>query len=107
MFDYKPIETRINIECRGVNDTKESLIVRGTTKFECTLLHKRYEFTFKQLYPNKIRIDVSDYGLTKEREDGTMSLLDKVKCYTLDKGSTIKLCTQSMDHIESVIISWE
>lgn len=66
-----------------------------------------YEITAIMLSDDVIKIDVSDYGLAKVREDGNLSLLDNENKFMLKKGEDLVLRTQTTDYGEEIKIRWD
>lgn len=87
-------------------DEKKTLLISESGKYEYTLLGKKYEFSATKINDNEIEIEVSDYGLAQKKEDGSISLLDKVNNFSLKKGEKLILRTQTTDYGEEITIEW-
>lgn len=94
----------LNIICDGKEETIE--LKKGGT-FTCRLLTDDYFFTITEINKKKAVIEASDYGLVAENPDGTISLLKKGKTFTIEKNKTTTIVTQSMDHSETLKITWK
>lgn len=75
--------------------------------FECNLLNDNFEIKIENISNEKVDLSSSDYGLFPVRENGTISLVDKVKTFELYKGKELNLALQATDVSERITIIWE
>ena len=54
--------------------------------FECELLGNNFTIKIEDISDKKIKLSSSKYGLFPIRENGSISLIDKVKNFELSKG---------------------
>ena len=99
--DYKVEQLSYN--CNGEINTIE--IAQGNS-FKCKILSTDYKFEIKAVTGDSVMIEASDFGLSKEDENGSISLLDKEKEFSIEKGKKTKLVSQSMDYNESITFEW-
>lgn len=75
--------------------------------FECNLSSSNFKIKIEDIKNNKIKLSSSNYGLYPEREDGTISLIDKIKDFELYKGKKLILKLQVTDYSNTITIDWE
>ncbi|MBO5478950.1 MAG: hypothetical protein J6A04_04505 [Clostridia bacterium] len=76
-------------------------------KFECNILGNNFEIKIEDISNKKIELSSSTYGLFPRREDGSISLVDKVKNFELYKGEKLILALQATDVSADIVIVWE
>lgn len=107
LFVLKPSvgkgEANLKIDCDGKNLSK---VYKAGDSFECSLAGDKFTITIKDVSDNKINLEADKYGLYPRREDGTISLVDKVKEFTLEKGDELNLELQATDSLGSLKINW-
>ena len=94
----------LKIDCNG---TDLSGMYKKGDYFTCGLSETDYEITINDIEISKIKFKSSSYGLFPVREDGTISLLDKVDEFVLNRCSELDLALQATDSNENIIIKWE
>ena len=97
-------KVELNINCNG---DKSTINLKEGNTFKCTLLTYEYTFKIKSISNNKVIITTKDRGLAKLRDNGTFSLIDKYKSFTIEKNKENTILTQSTDYQEKLIINWK
>ena len=77
-----PDSVYLKIDCAG-EDISNTYKIDDT--FSCELLGKEYTIKLKNIEKNKIILQSSSYGLYPKRENGSISLLDKIDEFKLQK----------------------
>ena len=77
------------------------------SKFECNLLGNNFEIKIEDINNKKIKITSSTYGLFPRREDGSISLIDKINEFELHKGEKLTLALQATDVYKDIVIIWQ
>ena len=75
--------------------------------FECKLGGDTFRIKVEDISNKKIKLSSSDYGLFPMREDGTISLIDKVKKFELNIGEELVLVLQATDTSDNITIVWK
>lgn len=75
--------------------------------FECELLGNNFTIKIEDISDKKIKLSSSKYGLFPIRENGSISLIDKVKNFELSKGEKLVLALQATDISADITIIWE
>lgn len=75
--------------------------------FECNILGNNFQIKIEDISDKKIKLSSSTYGLFPRREDGSISLVDKVKNFELYKGEQLTLALQATDISADIVIIWE
>ena len=94
----------LKINCAGndISDTFE----KGS-KFECILLGKKFEITIDDITSDNVILKSNAYGLFPKRKDGTISLIQKVNTFKLQKNKKLYLQLQVTDMSWGIEIIWE
>ena len=87
-------------------ETISRMYKEGDT-FECNLLGNKFKIKIEDISDKKIKLSSSEYGLFPRREDASISLIDKVKNFELNKGKQLVLALQATDVSEEITIIWE
>lgn len=94
----------LKITCDGKD---VSAMYKKGDVFNCSLLGSDYKIKIDNISDKKIFLSSSDYGLFPIREDGTISLIEKVKKFELNKGKKLILGMQTTDITKDITIIWE
>ena len=99
-----PDSVYLKIDCAG-EDISNTYKIDDT--FSCELLGKEYTIKLKNIEKNKIILQSSSYGLYPKRENGSISLLDKIDEFKLQKNKELVLALQVTDLSYDISIIWE
>lgn len=95
---------KLNVNC---NDKEIFVVpVKKNTKFKCELIGEEYEFTVKEINKKEIKIKSNSYGLTTEKDNGTISLISKDDEFTIIKDKNLKVFTQTTDYNQTMTLNW-
>ena len=97
-------EVSLNIDCDGIDLSKT--YKEGDT-FECTLISEKFTLEIKTINKNEIKLHSNRTGLFPRREDNSISLIDKVEDFTLEKGEELDLALQATDVTADLKISYK
>lgn len=106
IFMNNPQKASAYLKITCDEETISSTYKEGDT-FKCTLLGDNYEIKINNISDKKINLSSSNYGLFPIREDGSISLVDKVKKFVLYKGEILVLGLQAVDTSAKITILWE
>lgn len=93
----------IEINCDGKDLSKE---YKKGDAIDCTLLGSEFKLTIEDIKKDEIEIHADKYGLFPERDNGTISLIDKVDDFTLEKDKDLILALQATDVSSSIKLKW-
>lgn len=95
----KEESVKIKMDC---NKEVTTHTVKKGDVLGCKLLGIEYKITITSANEDKVKVKVSDYGLT---DDG--GLLDKKDTFEFNKDKELNLSTQSTDYQEKLTLSYE
>ena len=75
--------------------------------FECNIVGETYVITVKSISNDIVKLKCDKDGLYPERDEGTISLLDKIRDFELTKGKKLVLRPQVTDVSSSIEIYWK
>lgn len=94
----------LKIDCMGKDLSKE---YKKGDSFKCTLLGEEFKITIKDIENDKILLKSSSYGLYPKREDGSISLRDKVNLFELPRCTRLDLVFQATDTNSKINIEFK
>ena len=99
----RPISKYKSIDINCNNEYSYRITLKKGNTFDCELLGKNYNFKIKNILEDSVLVSVSDYGLTKVKEE-KIDLKAKNKEFIIEKNKEVELTTQMTDNNESIII---
>lgn len=95
----------LEIDCNG--DVAASTSYKVGDTFTCKLLGEDFKIKIKSVSEDKIVLKANNYGLYPRRENGSISLMDKVDEFELTKGKELVLGLQATDVSSNLKINWK
>lgn len=95
---------KLSIDC---SDEKTSIDLKEGNSFKCRLFNKEYEFTIKSISDTEIIVNTPSAGLVPVSEIGSISLIGKYNDFKVKKGENTRICTQTTDVQDNLILYWE
>ena len=96
--------TNLEIKCDSKDLSGE---YKEGDKINCELLGEEFTITVKNITNDSIKLTADKYGLFPERDNGTISLTDKVNEFTLTKDKPLVLSLQATDVNSHITITWK
>ena len=103
IFKNSSKEVVLEIHCGDINTSNT---YKEKDSFKCKLPGEEFEITIKKINKDSVELSSSKYGLYPQREDGTISLIDKVDSFKLEKNNELILAYQATDTSENISITW-
>lgn len=103
-YNQKKSYVHLKIVC---GDKTISGTYKKDSKLECNLLGNDFEIKIEDINNKKIKLTSSTYGLFPRREDGSISLIDKINEFELHKGEKLTLALQTTDVYKDIVIIWQ
>ena len=85
------------------SETRSGVYKTGDS-FKCKVAGSDYTITITEITNDTVKLQSDKYGLFPRRDDGTISLTERVKDFTLEKNKTLDLALQATDLIFSIKI---
>lgn len=100
----KPESVYLKIDCDG-KDISDTYKIGDT--FKCELLGKEFTIKIKNISDKKIVLKSTSYDLYPKRSNGTISLIDEVNTFNLEKNKKLILVLQATDVSSDISIIWK